>query len=177
MNDRFRSFVRNVALAFLACGPVQAGVIELDGTGISFVAPDEFEPLPQELIDVKWPNRNAPRFVVGNERGTTTIAYDMKPQDLSSADMEEVRAAFEQVFNRVIPGIEWKANRVIEHEGQDWVYFEMSSNAVDTDIYNIVMLTGVGQQMLMFNFNSTKEDFPRYEDLLRESLKSIRLSN
>ncbi|MGB5412647.1 MAG: hypothetical protein WBN09_14025 [Woeseiaceae bacterium] len=165
---------------FLLCvaifgGVVHAGTIEIEDTGVTFVAPDEFEPLSQEVIDIKWPNKNGPRFVVGNERATTTIAYDVKAQDISGADMDELRASLEQTFNRIIPGIQWKENSVIEHEGRNWVYLEMTSNAIDTDIYNIMMLGGVGQEMIIFNFNSTKEDFPKYEEELRQSLKSIRV--
>ena len=52
---------------------------------------------------------------------------------------------------------------------------EMTSNAVDTDIHNIMMLTGIDGKMLVFNFNSTREDFPRYEEELRKSLNSIEL--
>ena len=33
---------------------------------------------------------------------------------------------------------------------------------MDTDIYNIMLVTSYGQEMLMFNFNSTKEDFSIY---------------
>lgn len=168
-------FIHCFLYAAILSGQAQAGVVEVDGTGITFVAPDEFEPLSQEYIDLKWPSKNAPRFVIGNERASTTIADDVKPQDLSNADLDEVRAAFEQTFNRIIPGIQWKENSIIEHEGRSWIYLEMTSNAIDTDIYNIMMVTGVGQKMVIFNFNSTKEDFPMYEKVLRQSLESIRL--
>ena len=142
----------------------------------AFSPPDRFKPLSQELIETKWPNRNGPRFVVGNERGTTTVAYDVKAQDISRMELEDIRAGFEQTFTRVIPGIQWKANKIIEHEGRNWIYMEMTSNAIDTDIYNILMLTGVGTQLVIFNFNSTKEDFPEYEGALRGSVKSIKIS-
>ena len=31
--------------------------------------------------------------------------------------------------------------------------------------------------MLVFNFNSTKEDFPKYEEQLRKSMNSISISS
>ena len=34
--------------------------IQVSDTGISFVAPDEFQPLSQDLIDAKWPQKSAP---------------------------------------------------------------------------------------------------------------------
>lgn len=153
----------------------QADIVEIEGTGVTFEAPDGFEPLSQEYIDLKWPNKNAPRFVIGNERATTTIAYDVKPQDLTGTDLDELRATLEQSLGRLIPGIQWKENAVIEQGGANWVYLEMTSSAIDTDIYNIMMLGGIGQKMVIFNFNSTREDFPQYEKALRESLKSVRL--
>ncbi|MDH3621906.1 MAG: hypothetical protein OER91_13500 [Gammaproteobacteria bacterium] len=170
------NLLRIISLALLLFGVARAEVIEVGDTGVTFVAPDEFKPLSQELRERKFPSSNGPGFVIGNEWATTTIAYDVKPQDLSGADMEELRAVFEQTFNLMIPGIKWKANRVSEHGGQSWIYLEMTSNAIDTDIYNIVMVTGIGKRMVIFNFNSTKEDFPKYEDVLRKSLDSIRVT-
>jgi hypothetical protein len=52
---------------------------------------------------------------------------------------------------------------------------ETTSSAIDTDIYNIMMLTGYDNRMLIFNFNSTKEDFPKFEKALRASLASIQI--
>lgn len=164
-----------VMLALLVAPIATADVVEVDGTGITFEVPDEFKPLSQAFIDVKWPNNNAPRFAVGNERATTTVAFDIKPQDISSADMAELLAAFEQVFDRVIPGIRWIAKDIIEHDGQQWLYLEMTSNAIDTDIHNIMLITAFGNEMLALNFNSTREEFPKYEQALRASIDSIRL--
>lgn len=75
----------------------------------------------------------------------------------------------------MIPGIAWKKNEIINHSGQKWLLMEMTSNAVDADIYNIFLMTGHQGKMLIFNFNSTKEDFPKYEAALRKSLKSVTL--
>jgi hypothetical protein len=152
-----------------------AQTIEVADTGVTFVAPDEFSQLSQEMIDIKWPNKNAPRFVVGNERGTTTIAYDVKDQDISGANLDELKNAFEQTFNRIIPGIRWVKSSIIEHEGRNWVYLEMTSNAIDTDIHNILLLGGVGSKVVIFNFNSTNDEFAEYEASLRRSLESIRV--
>ena len=149
--------------------------IELDGQGITFEAPDEFLAVPQEIIDLKYPSKNAPRFVIGNKNAATTIAYDLKPQDLSGVEMDEILIAFEATFSRVIPGITWIEKKVIKQSGREWAFLEMTSNAIDTDIYNIMLVTGFRKQMLIFNFNSTKEEFPKYEEILRESLKSIKL--
>lgn len=44
----------------------------------------------------------------------------------------------------------------------------MTSSAIDTDIYNLMIFTGHKSQMWMFNFNSTKEEFKKYVKVFRE---------
>lgn len=166
-----------IAVILFAFGHAQAGTVEVGETGVTFVAPDGFGPMPKEWIELKWPNRNGPRFVVGNERASTTIAYDVKPIDLSTTSLETLKGQFEQTLSRVIPGIQWKSNKVIQHAGQEWVYLEMTSSAVDTDVYNIIMMTGIDDQTVVLNFNSTREDFPKYEDALRKTMNSIRIGS
>ncbi len=84
--------------------------------------------------------------------------------------------SFEKTFSRMIPGIEWKEKRILNLADREWIFLEMTSNAIDTDIYNILLVTNYGKEMLVFNFNSTKEDFPKYEKLLRQSVESIKIS-
>ena len=42
-----------------------------------------------------------------------------------------------------------------------------------TTIHSIMIFTGYKGQMLLFNFNSTQDEFPKWEKVLRESLQSI----
>jgi hypothetical protein len=161
-----------LVMLFTVC---TAKEINITNTGISFIAPDEFKPLSQELIDIKWPQKRAPKWVIGNASGTTTIAYDLKANDISNIPLPDLVAYFKKTFTRVIPGIEWKKSEIIELSGKRWGYLEMTSNAIDSDIYNIMLFTSFGKKMLIFNFNSTKDDFPNYESSLRNSVKTINL--
>ena len=151
--------------------------IKVHDTKVTFDPPPSFKPVPQEIIDLKWPSKRAPQFVVGNESASTTVAYDLKPHQIPQDKLGEVQKSFTQLFERIIPGIRWKKNEIVEHSGQNWIFMEMTSRAVDTDIHNIMFLTGYQGKMLIFNFNSTKEDFPKFENSLRASLKSIKLPN
>ncbi|MCL6418121.1 hypothetical protein [Aestuariirhabdus haliotis] len=164
-------------LLFAVSISVSAKEINISDTNISFVAPDEFQPLSQEMIDIKWPQKNAPEWVVGNSTASTTIAYGLKNNDNSDADLSELMTYFKTTFDRMVPGIEWIKRDIIQLSGKRWLYLEMTSNAVNADIHNIMLLTSYGEEMLIFNFNSTKDDFPKYETRLRESIQTIQLPN
>lgn len=155
--------------------PLRADPIKVGDTEVTFEAPEGFEPLSKEVIAIKWPAAKAPPYAVGTPSGSTTVAYDLKPYDVPQEALPEVQKSFTHVFERIVPGIAWKKNEIIEHSGQKWLLMEMTSNAIDADIYNILLVTGFDGRMLVFNFNSTKEDFPRYEAALRKSLNSVKL--
>lgn len=167
--------IHTITALFALSSILLAEPINVAETEVSFDPPKGFNPLSKEIIALKWPTNQAPTYVVGTPTGSTTVAYDLKPHNIPQEELPEVQKYFTQLFKRMIPGIAWKKNEIIEHSGQKWLMMELTSNAVDTDIYNIMLITGFEEKMLIFNFNSTKEDFPKYEAALRESLKSIKL--
>lgn len=162
-------------LAFCSISIASANPIKVGDTEVTFEPPAGFKAIPQKIIDLKWPTNRAPKFVVGNESASTTVAYDLKPHVIPQNKLGELQKKFTQLFERMIPGLDWKKNEIIEHSGRKWLFMEMTSFAVDTDIYNIMMITGYDNRMLVFNFNSTKEDFPKFEKALRKSLASIKI--
>jgi hypothetical protein len=171
----FKCF-RMVVWGLLWVGSVAwAQALQVGNVPVSFEPPSGFVPVPQAIIDIKWPGSRAPRFVVGNAAATTTVAYDLKPHRIPQDKMEEIQKVFTPLMERMVPGIRWVKNELIEHAGQQWLFMEMTSHAVDTDIHNILLVTGIADQMLVFNFNSTREEFPRLEQALRESIRSIRV--
>lgn len=147
--------------------------ISIDGGRITFNAPDEFKAFSQEMINVKYPSSNKPQYVVGNESGKTSIAYDIKPHNISTIPLVIVQKKMAESFERIIPGLEWKRNNILEFNGRKWVYFEMKSNAVDADIYNMMLFTPYDKKMLVFNFNSTTDEIEQYRQTFYQSIDTI----
>lgn len=166
-----------ILLALLVLIPPAASAkeISIDGGSITLVVPDDFTELSQEEINLKFPSVNAPKQVVGNENRATTIAFKFHDEPMEESDLPDAQKAFTQVFDRIVPGIEWKRNNIVKFAGQKWLLMEMTSRAIDQDIHNILLLTPHKGKMLAFNFNSTKADFPRMEQALKDSVRSIKL--
>lgn len=163
-------------LVFLACIPsALAQRVEIPDTTASFEPPAGFTALTREEIAAKYPKGSGPGFVVGNQARTTSIAYDIKPIAIGDKDLPELMAAFGDRFQKSIPGLVWKERKLIGMGGQRWVFLEMTSTAVDTDIHNIMVITPHAGKLLMFNFNSTREEFADVEASLRRSIESITL--
>ena len=166
------SLLLSILLCFLAV-PAGAAPVKFAEAGVSFESPPGFTALSTRELDLKYPSKRAPAHVVGNKLRSVTIAYDLKPHALQPEDLPEIKATFEAMFERIIPRIEWVDRRILDKQGQQWILFEMTSRALDTDIHNIMLVTPRKGKMLVFNFNSTKEEFPKVEAALRKSLDSI----
>lgn len=120
-----------------------ANPVRIGNTGITFEPPPGFTALSQEVIDRKWPSGRKPHYAVSNNSATTTVAYDLKPHTRPQDKLPEAQKSFTKLFDRLIPGIVWKRNAVVERAGQKWILMELTSNAIDTDVHNIVLVTGV----------------------------------
>ncbi len=149
--------------------------ISIPGSTVSLDAPAGFTPLTAAEIAAKFPRTRPPGFVVGNARRTTSIAYDLKPLPIKDDTLEEGLEVFGSMMGRMVPNLVWKRKEIISMAGQRWIFLELTSSAIDTDIYNIMLITPFDGKMLIFNFNSTKEDFAHQEAALRASVASIRL--
>ena len=147
--------------------------IEIPNSSISFTAPEGFKPFSKEIIEAKWPARRAPEWVIGSESTSTSIAFGLRPNDISNTPLEKLRDYLKQTLSRIGPGVDWLRAEVININGKDWVYLEFTSNAINADIHNIILASSHRDKMAMFNFNSTKEEFSKYEDALKESIESI----
>lgn len=142
---------------------------------ISFETNDEFEPFSQEIIDLKFPSKRAPKFVVGTKSTKTSIAYDIKPNPLEEDGLENMRVNLSSSFTKIIPGISWIKNEIVTINDKKWITLEFKSQAIDTKINNMMLVSNYNGKMLIFNFNSTEDEFKKYEKMFQTSMNSINI--
>jgi hypothetical protein len=174
-NIRMLAVLRVATFGFLLlAAPFATGdPIIVPGTSVSFVPPDGFTPLTQQELDLKFPSKNSPAQAVGNERRSTTIAYEVKNTALASDQLSGTLEAMVDTLSRIVPGHMWVEKKLTSIRDLEWVYLEFKSNAIDTQIHNIILFTSWEGQMLIFNFNATAADFQELEPALRASIHSL----
>lgn len=148
--------------------------IKIGSSGITLDAPAGFELLEDEVIAAKWAAQK-PQWAIGTEGAISTIAYDLKPNDISAAPMDALLGQFKNLFDSIVPEIEWVNSDVVTIDESEWVYMEFTSSQADTKIHNISLATSHGKEMVVININSTEEEFKELEDEIRASVDSIDL--
>lgn len=167
-------FVVICALCFSTSS--RAELVSVEGTNVTFEAPDGFTPLSKAELDAKFPSKNGPSHAVGNERRGTTVSYALRDSAATVEMLERERNRIGDVLGRAVPGIQWIDRKMVELDGRRWAYYELTSTAIDADIHNIIVMTAYRGRLLVFNFNATKKDFEALQAELRASIESIRLN-
>lgn len=164
-----------VTFLLLVCIGAPAETIVFGDGSVTFEAPAGFRALTVAEMARKFPRSADGSRAVGNESLGTTIAYGASVSPLTVDDLPEMQQTFTDMFEEASPGIAWIQNVVVEMDSKPWVYMEFTSEAVDTDIHNIILFTAHQGRVVMFNFNSRTAEFDQYEAALRRSIDSIEL--
>ncbi|XDD54799.1 hypothetical protein AB3N62_03075 [Leptospira sp. WS4.C2] len=78
-------------------------------------------------------------------------------------------------FTKIIPGISWIKNEIVTINDKKWITLEFKSQAIDTKINNMMLVSNYNGKMLIFNFNSTEDEFKKYEKMFQTSMNSINI--
>jgi hypothetical protein len=81
----------------------QAEQVSFDNGQIVFDVPDEFSPLAPDVLAAKYTSKHAPEFVVGNKSASSTIAYNIKPHNISKAPLKRLKRGLTTKLNTYNP--------------------------------------------------------------------------
>ena len=112
-----RTFLLCLLLISAATSIALADAASVPGTDISFTPPAGFTPLSQEELDIKFPNKSAPKFAYGNERRTTTVAYDVRAVAVTADALRDGLEPLGEAMARVIPGAIWVEKKMLRSQG------------------------------------------------------------
>ena len=162
-----------LAALALSVQAASSSPVQVPETSISFTPPDGFTLLAEAEIHAKFPSRTGPVSAVGNERRTTTVAYDVRDVAVTDTILESQLKEISTTSARAIPGFALVEQDMITINGRRWAYIEFKSTAIDADIRNILLMSAYEGRMVVLNFNSTASDFENLELQLRKSILSL----
>jgi hypothetical protein len=150
----------------------------MDFGNITFDVPDDFTPLTENEIALKFPNRNGPIEAIGNAKRGVTVSYVITKTPLRPDQLPDLEAAMETNLPKIAPSLQWIKKDTEVINGTKWVYFEFITQTPDGGlIHNIELFTSYRDFLTILNFNSTTKLFGVYEPGLRAAIQSIKIKN
>lgn len=139
--------------------------------------PTELQTMPQELIEVKFPNSNRPTDVLSDSTGSVTLAFNHTQNALSPNQIREAHGVISNMFKNRYPSATWFRDEVSTLNGQEFIIMELITPAIDTQIHNIIYGTSIDNRLLFVAFNTTVEQSEQWLPIGKQIMASIQLAN
>lgn len=144
----------------------------LDGK-VTILAPKTFSPMPDNMIEIKYPNSRRPTEVLSNETGSVTLAFGHTKIPMRPDQITEVHQLISKGFHNMYPSATWLRDDIIEQNGSKFIVLELITPALDSQIHNIMYGTSVNDHFLMVSFNTTVKQSEEWLPIGRQIMASL----
>ena len=138
--------------------------------GFKIKIPSEFKIMSDEIVNVKYPNGNAPLLVYTNDKATINVALVMNDVTMKNSQIEEYVKTMESTYKSYSKDIKlnfWERNN---HKIGE---MEFTTKGSDTEIYNHIIAFSVNDKLRLVNFNCTKEQMSEWQEVSKFIMDSI----
>ena len=138
--------------------------------GFKIKIPSEFKIMSDEIVNVKYPNGNAPSLVYTNDKTTINVALVMNDVTMKNSQIEEYVKTMESTYKSYSKDIKlnfWERNN---HKIGE---MEFTTQGLDTEIYNHIITFSVNDKLRLVNFNCTKEQMSEWQNVSKFIVDSI----
>lgn len=138
--------------------------------GFKIKIPSEFKIMSDEIVNVKYPNGNAPSLVYTNDKTTINVALVMNDVTMKNSQIEEYVKIMESTYKNYSKDVKlnfWERNN---HKIGEMKFTTQGSN---TEIYNHIIAFSVNDKLRLVNFNCTKEQISEWQEVSKFIVDSI----
>ena len=138
--------------------------------GFKIKIPSEFKIMSDEIVNVKYPNGNAPSLVYTNDKTTINVALVMNDVTMKNSQIEEYVKTMDSTYKNYSRDVElnfWERNN---HKIGEMKFTTQGS---DTEIYNHIIAFSVNDKLRLINFNCTKEQMSEWQEVSKFIVDSI----
>ena len=138
--------------------------------GFKIKIPSEFKIMSDEIVNVKYPNGNAPSLVYTNDKTTINVVLVMNDVTMKNSQIEEYVKTMESTYKNYSKDVKlhfWVRNN---HKIGEMKFTTQGS---DTEIYNHIIAFSVNDKLRLVNFNCTKEQISEWQEVSKFIVDSI----
>jgi len=140
----------------------------------SMILPEMFSVMSHEMAQIKYPSQSRPDFILTNPETTINLTFFHKDDEVTNADIEEVKNAIQEIMMRLHPTSKVIDSTVIEVQERNIAYFDFVSSAIDTNVYNLMFFFSLSGTLLMGSFNCLHQDMDDWKEIFIQMLQSVK---
>jgi hypothetical protein len=170
--DIYRKIVA-VSLALFVTFSAHAGMTmerkDLPDLKLSIEIPDSLTPMSEEMAKIKYPSENRPQVIYGDEKGKASLGITAGRNPLPANKLD----AFKNMMLKMLESLKPKAEAVTVDGHKGWL-LTFRSQAADTEILNMMLITSQDNKAVQITFNMTKDLVEQYQEAAKASLLSLK---
>ncbi|ODA32280.1 hypothetical protein A8L45_13700 [Veronia pacifica] len=147
------------------------------GGKVSLLVPENFSPMSEDIIKVKYPSSRRPSEVLSDKTGSVTLAFNHTNNAMSVSDIKSAHSYISKMFRNTYPSAIWFRDEIIEQNGHVYMVMELITPVQDTNIHNIIYGTSVDNRYLLTSFNTTVEQSEEWLPLGKKMMASLTVVN
>ena len=161
---------------------IEEEVIEFTRTGfydnqIQMCIPTTFEVMETALMDIKYPSRQRPDYIYTSESTSVNITMKMIQQQLKEEELEDFSHVMRNMLQRMQPTAKMLDYGTNEINGALISYFDFVTAALDSDIYNVMFLFIVGENVAVSSVNCLKKEMEMWQPIAYGMMETIVIEN
>jgi len=145
----------------------------LDGK-INLMLPRTFKPMSPQMLELKYPSQNRPKWVYTNADGTINVAVNHTTNRLPQEDLPLFKQSMIQILRQTQKLTKWYGDHDRKIDDRDVAICEFLTPVVNANLYHFMLFTSLEDRALMCTFNCTDREMEDWQPIASAIMNSIR---
>lgn len=157
-----------------AQSPVELESRLIEEGKLELLMPKDWKPMSDELIRIKYPRSRPPKVVYSDKTGGISLAFNHTESKASPEQLELYFKVLKQSLEQAFPEAQWEASGFREINGKKIGYFKVTSEAIDTPIFNYLFFTDVDGRLFIGTFNCVEKKAAEWKPIAEQIVSSVK---
>lgn len=156
--------------------------IYLDGKIIEFeskiildsfliMLPKTWETMPDDFAKIKYPSEFRPQVIITTLDLSVNLGFTVFPNDIKADDLNKVVERIRAAIHRAAPNSLMYPCENMQNVNGCW--FAFRSHAMDSDIYNMMLMSSIKKGTIQGSFNCLYKDYLKWQQVVLKIWNSI----
>lgn len=138
---------------------------------MSVMLPNIMKQMPEIYAKIKYPSEFRPQMIFTTLDLSVNMGFTVFPSEIPNNEIQKLAERMSAAIHRDHPDYRMYVSRNLS--GTEGYWFAFRSHAMDSDLYNMMLVAPLGEKLLQCSFNCYYREHQKWRDLVLMMWKSI----
>jgi hypothetical protein len=142
---------------------------------VEILLPKDFTVMSEEMAKLKYPKERRPTLIFTDDEASVNVAFNYTVSKITDKEIGEFKALTKKNMENIYPSATWIKDDVVPINNKNVGILELTTPAIDTNIYNLMFFMELDGRILLASVNCTEEQMPEWQPIAHEIMESIKI--